>query len=137
MATGTDLDIFEKKLKELTAETRVNNLIFSDTDFEEIRNYVNEYDINIMIGNSDGAFIEEKDGVPLIRVGFPIHDRVGASRQQNIGYQGSNNFLDQITNQLLALKHNNYRKDLYKEYYQSNNDKKTSQKPEELKVGEK
>ncbi|RAK11793.1 nitrogenase molybdenum-iron protein NifN [Halanaerobium saccharolyticum] len=136
MATGTDLDIFQRKLEELTADSRDQNLIFSDTDFEEIRNYVNEYNINIMIGNSDGAFIEEKDGIPLIRVGFPIHDRVGASRQQNIGYQGSNNFLDQITNQILALKHDNYREDLYKEFYQANKGAAAAKDAAELKVGE-
>ncbi|MEC9489569.1 MAG: nitrogenase iron-molybdenum cofactor biosynthesis protein NifN [Halanaerobiales bacterium] len=136
MATGTDLDIFQRKLKELTADSRDQNLIFSDTDFEEIRNYVNEYDINILLGNSDGAFIEEKDGIPLIRIGFPIHDRVGASRQQNIGYQGSNNLLDQITNQLLALKHDNYREDLYQKFYHSNKRTKSEKEIEELKVGE-
>ncbi|SFL47983.1 nitrogenase component 1 [Halanaerobium salsuginis] len=118
MATGSNIATFNNKLREITAANREQSLILNDTDFEEIRNYISEYKINLMLGNSDGAFIEEKDGIPLLRIGFPIHDRVGAARQQNIGYQGTNTLLDRITNQLLALKHDNFRENLYQKYYQ-------------------
>ncbi|MFN2339935.1 MAG: nitrogenase iron-molybdenum cofactor biosynthesis protein NifN [Halanaerobium sp.] len=123
MATGAEIEEFEQKLKEITAENRNSSLIMTDTDFEEIRNAIAGREVNFMLGSSDGAFIEEKDGIPLLRIGFPIHDRVGASRQLNIGYSGSTNLLDKMTNQLLALKHDNYREDLYQKYFEPGENK--------------
>lgn len=95
------------------------NLILDDTDFDNIRSYTKELGVNILIGNSDGNYITEKEGIPLVRIGFPIHDRIGAQRQLNVGYQGSMSFLDKITNTLLEHKHNNYRENMYQKYYKT------------------
>ena len=34
--------------------------------------------------------------VPLIRVGFPVHDRFGAQRLAHIGYRGTQQLFDRI-----------------------------------------
>lgn len=125
-ATGADIENFSKKLQELTVESRSKSLIMKDTDFEEIRNQISECGVSFMLGSSSGAFIEEKDGISLLRIGFPIHDRVGASRQLNIGYSGSTNLLDKMTNQLLADKHDNYRENLYNKYFMPDEKKNTA-----------
>ena len=39
--------------------------------------------------------------IPLVRVGFPIHDRVGGSRILHIGYRGTQQLFDTIINTLL------------------------------------
>ena len=39
--------------------------------------------------------------VPLVRVGFPIHDRINGARILHIGYQGAQNLFDGIVNTLL------------------------------------
>jgi nitrogenase molybdenum-iron protein NifN len=40
-------------------------------------------------------------GIPLVRVGFPIHDRVGAQRILSLGYLGTMSMLDRVTNTIL------------------------------------
>ena len=39
--------------------------------------------------------------MPLIRVGFPIHDRIGGARLLHIGYRGAQQLFDRITNALI------------------------------------
>lgn len=117
MATGSSCGELKFLGNALVDDRETENLIIDDTDFEELRKYVSKYDINLLIGNSDGSFIEEKDGFPLVRIGFPVHDRVGASRQVAIGYEGSIDFLDKLTNCFLEQKHSSYREDLYQMYY--------------------
>ncbi|MDA8442133.1 MAG: nitrogenase, partial [Peptococcaceae bacterium] len=74
-------------------------------------------DANIAIGPSDGRYLTEKQGIPLVRLGFPIHDRVGGQRILSVGYAGSMMLLDQITNTLLAEKQRGYRQTMYDTFY--------------------
>jgi len=39
--------------------------------------------------------------VPLIRMGFPIHDRFGGSRVKHVGYEGTLELFDKLVNALL------------------------------------
>ena len=41
---------------------------------------------------------------PLVRVGFPIHDRLGAARLLHLGYRGAQQLLDRVANALIAAK---------------------------------
>lgn len=91
--------------------------IVDDVDFKEIEYLAKKLNANLMIGNSDGRRIEEELNLPLVRRGFPIHDRIGGQRLRMLGYEGSLTLLDEITNALLANKERNFRKDLYQEYY--------------------
>ncbi|WP_291635258.1 nitrogenase cofactor biosynthesis protein NifB [Clostridium sp.] len=117
IATGSKNKILVNNLKELTKDLETLPIILDDTDFEIIEKYARELDINLLIGDSNGRRIEEKLGIKLIRIGFPIHDRIGAQRAVNIGYYGSLRFLDEITNALLEKKERGYRKDMYDKYY--------------------
>lgn len=93
--------------------------VMDDIDFETIQKGAKKFNANILIGNSDGRIITEKEGIPLVRVGFPIHDRVGGQRQSYTGYNGSLKLLDDITNTLLEHKYARYRKSMYDRYYLS------------------
>jgi nitrogenase molybdenum-iron protein NifN len=73
---------------------------------------------NLAIGHSGGRFLEEKEDIPLVRVGFPIHDRTGGQRVLSVGYAGTALFLDRITNTLLESLHRNYRISMYQQFYQ-------------------
>ncbi len=70
-----------------------------------------------MIGNSNGKFIWEKDGIDLIRVGFPVHDHIGAQRKLRMGYKGSIRLLDEVVNTLLDQKHSTYRQRMFDNYH--------------------
>ena len=92
-------------------------IITDDADFKEIEKYVLDLKVNVMLGSSDGRRIEEKHKIPLIRMAFPIHDRIGGQRILSIGYEGSLNLSDQITNVMLAKTESTFRENLYNEYY--------------------
>ena len=92
-------------------------VVISDTDFDLIHQMVKELGPNILIGNSDGKMIKEKEHIPLMHIGFPVHDHIGAQRKLFVGYTGSIRFLDEITNTLIDLKHDGFRERLYNEHY--------------------
>lgn len=94
-----------------------NYEIIDDADFDTIEKKTLDLKANIMIGNSDGRRISEKYGLPLIRRGFPVHDRVGGQRLRMIGYEGSLQLLDSIANTLLKNKEETFRSKLFDQYY--------------------
>ena len=59
---------------------------------------------DIVIGNSKGYYLARNLGVPLVRVGFPIHDRVGGQRILHVGYRGTQQLFDRIVNALIEAK---------------------------------
>ncbi|WHH56961.1 nitrogenase cofactor biosynthesis protein NifB [Petroclostridium sp. X23] len=117
IASGSKNELFKDQITKELARIGEECLILDDTDFDTIQKYAKELKANILIGNSDGKWIEEKEGIPLVRIGFPVHDRIGAQRKINIGYYGSMRFLDEITNTILEKKESTYRKRMYKKYY--------------------
>lgn len=115
-ATGSKAVSFKRKLEAMMIHYDSQPLIMQDSDFETIREVVLEEEINLMIGTSDGKFIQEKDGIDLVRVGFPVHDHIGAQRKLRFGYKGSIRLLDEVVNKLLDMKHQGY-KDRIKDHY--------------------
>ncbi|SNR67994.1 nitrogenase molybdenum-iron protein NifN [Lutibacter agarilyticus] len=75
--------------------------IHDNFDFEEIATVCKELKPDIIIGNSKGYYIARELGIPLARVGFPIHDRLGGSRIKHIGYEGTQALFDLIANTLI------------------------------------
>ena len=119
VATGTRVAGFEHKLiSGMSIKNISNPVILEDSDFNSLKDVVLKNNVNVLIGTSEGAFIEEKHGIPLVRTGFPVHDRVGTTREINIGYRGSIMFLDKITNTLLDKKYSTYRERMYTNYYE-------------------
>jgi len=121
MATGSRTG----KADELLLNELVKNkaaakkyVIMSNTDFSHILDKCKEMDINLAIGHSEGKILSERAEIPLVRFGFPVHDRVGGQRIFSVGYDGSLSFLDRITNMLLENKYKNYRTEMYEKYYE-------------------
>ena len=48
-----------------------------------------------------GSSVARQLGVPLVRVGFPIHDRIGGQRILHLGYRGAQQLFDRIVNTLI------------------------------------
>ncbi len=78
-------------------------------DFAAIEEAAVATGANIAIGHSGGKVLVERHGIPLVRVGFPIHDRIGGQRILSAGYAGTLALLDRLTNQLLETKYTTYR----------------------------
>ncbi len=75
--------------------------VIEGVDFVEIEDAVRAARPDIMIGHSKGYSLARKLGIPLIRIGFPVHDRVGGSRLLHVGYDGAQTLFDRIVNTLL------------------------------------
>ncbi|MDP4146723.1 MAG: nitrogenase cofactor biosynthesis protein NifB [Bacillota bacterium] len=92
-------------------------VILDDTDFETIEMYAKKLNPNIIIGNSDGRRMAKRLGIEIMRIGFPIHDRVGAQRQTFTGYNGTALFIDGTANIILAKDEDSFREEAYDMYY--------------------
>jgi nitrogenase molybdenum-iron protein NifN len=75
--------------------------VIEDVDFVDIEDAVHAARPDIMIGHSKGYSLARKLGIPLVRIGFPVHDRVGGSRLLHVGYEGAQALFDRIANTLL------------------------------------
>lgn len=114
-------DSRSRRWKEAVAAVTKENaepvVIFGDTDFATVRRESEAAGSNIALGHSDGKYLEEHSGIPLVRLGFPIHDRIGGQRICSVLYSGTNRLLDTCVNTLLERKYRTYRKRMYDEYF--------------------
>jgi nitrogenase molybdenum-iron protein NifN len=76
------------------------------TDFFEISEAAAALRPDFIIGHSKGYSLARELDIPLIRVGFPIHDRLGGQRLMHVGYRGAQSLFDLIVNALLEKKQN-------------------------------
>ena len=130
IASGEKCNDLEEKLRAEVDE--LSDKLFSEkckimdkADFKDIEKYVLKLEANIILGSSDGRRIEEKTKIPLVRIGFPIHDRVGGQRIITIGYRGSLNLSDEITNNILKIKEEKFRDEIYEKFYKDDKRKLT------------
>jgi len=73
----------------------------SDTDFATLLEIARDLKPDFIMGNSKGIYLARALGVPLVRCGFPIHDRIGGQRVLHLGYRGAIRLFDAICNTLL------------------------------------
>lgn len=82
-------------------------LIVNGMDFETINDMVDDLKPDVLIGSSKGYYISRRLNIPLVRVGFPIHDRFGAQRLLHIGYKGTQELFDRLANAFIEYKQEN------------------------------
>ena len=73
-------------------------------DFYEIAAEAEALAPDLLVGHSKGYHLAKRWQVPLVRVGFPIHDRFGGPRILHLGYRGAQNLLDRIVNAMIERK---------------------------------
>ncbi len=59
---------------------------------------------DLLIGSSKGYPLARELGIPLLRCGFPIHDRIGGQRRLYVGYRGTQELFDRVVNAVLEAK---------------------------------
>ena len=80
--------------------------IMDNADFEEIAGRCEILKPDVLIGHSKGYYISRNLNIPLVRVGFPIHDRLGGQRMRIIGYEGTNDLFERIVNTFIEYNQN-------------------------------
>lgn len=88
-------------------EIGVEPFFIKGTDFETLREEAEKFKPDFLLGNSKGYYIARERKIPLVRVGFPIHDRFGANRMHHIGYRGTQELFDRVVNALIEYKQEN------------------------------
>ncbi|MGV7004986.1 nitrogenase cofactor biosynthesis protein NifB [Desulfovibrio sp. QI0442] len=121
-ATGSRCAAFEKMLAPDMAQATETQFsgdydILNFADFAAIENAMLARKANLMLGNSDGRRIEERHHVPLLRYGFPIHDRVGGQRTRMLFYDGSLSLMEATANAMLQFTEGSFREELLNKYF--------------------
>ena len=62
--------------------------VLEGVDFAEIERQAEELKPDLVIGSSKGYGLARRMKIPLIRVGFPIHDRIDGPRWFTWGIEG-------------------------------------------------
>ena len=79
-------------------------LVRDGTDFFEIAEEATALAPDLIIGHSKGYHLARKLNIPLIRLGFPIHDRLGGQRILHLGHRGAQRLFDEIVNTVISHK---------------------------------
>jgi nitrogenase molybdenum-iron protein NifN len=82
-------------------------IVMEGVDFYEIEEYAEKQNPQLLIGHSKGYQLSRRWKIPLVRVGFPIHDRFGGHRTLHLGYRGAQMLLDRIVNAVIEAKQEN------------------------------
>ncbi len=60
---------------------------------------------DLLVTHSHGRQASERLGVPLMRVGFPIFDRLGSQHKLRVGYQGARDLIFEAANIFEGARH--------------------------------
>lgn len=104
-ASGGRSGHLQKIITEMIPDDEQKNIrILENADFTDIESMAKEVKADFIIGHSKGYTMSRRLKIPLIRIGFPVHDRVGGARIHHIGYRGTQELFDRIANTLIEVR---------------------------------
>lgn len=106
-ASGGRSGRFEAEMRAHVPGLPASAIIREGFDFAEIAESAPELAPDLFVGSSKGYNIARRLGVPILRVGFPVHDRIGGQRILHVGYRGAQQLFDQIVNTIMDQKQTN------------------------------
>lgn len=101
VCTGTESNRFVEDMENIAEENNISPVVLAGRDLYDLHQQVKCRDIDLLIGNSYGARIAEAENIPILRMGFPVYDRLGAQRISILGYKAGIRMVDTITNVVL------------------------------------
>lgn len=81
--------------------------VYVGKDLWHLRSLLINDPVDMLIGDSHGKYAARDAGIPLVRIGFPITDRVNLHRYPTVGYEGTLNLITMIANTFLDEKDRN------------------------------
>ncbi|HEX3047113.1 MAG TPA: nitrogenase component 1 [Bacillota bacterium] len=103
-ATGIEDGSLGEIIGAMTPALKSRITVKEGVDFDQITELAKKLQPDLIIGNSKGYRLARQLEIPLIRVGFPIHDRLGGQRILTLGYRGAQFLFDEIVNAVIAQK---------------------------------
>lgn len=101
-ASGARTGQLEQQLRAVAPDVAGEITALEGVDFAEIEERAAACRADLVIGNSKGYGLARRLDVPLVRVGFPIHDRIDGPRLLHVGYRGAQRLFDRIANALIG-----------------------------------
>jgi nitrogenase molybdenum-iron protein beta chain len=100
--TGTPGNAFVKEVNSIlnSTGTKASN-IKDSSDLFELHQWIKNEPVDMIIGNTYGKYIARAEDIPLVRIGFPILDRVGHSYFPTVGYKGAMRIIEKISTAFL------------------------------------
>ncbi|MEI8032646.1 MAG: nitrogenase component 1 [Chlorobiaceae bacterium] len=106
-ASGGKSGMLRKKIEEIVPDLDEKEIkVREGVDFVDIEDEAQLLKPDFLIGNSKGFTLSRKNNIPLIRIGFPIHDRFGGQRMHHLGYRGTQELFDRIVNTVIEQRQN-------------------------------
>jgi nitrogenase molybdenum-iron protein beta chain len=100
--TGTPGSAFEKMINNLLADAGIEgSKVKAGGDLMTLHQWMKNEPVDMLIGNTYGKYIARAEDIPLVRVGFPILDRVGHSLFPTVGYKGAMRLIEKISTAFL------------------------------------
>lgn len=102
VTTGSDEKTFPTDIESISKHQSID--VITEGDLKVVEDYVKDKDneVELILGSSEARFINYDTGIPLVRFGFPVYDRVGYHSQPIVGYRGAKRVAEMITNEILA-----------------------------------
>lgn len=101
VCTGAESNKFVEDMNAIAEENNISPVVLAGRDLYDLHQQVKCMEIELLIGNSYGARIAEAENIPILRMGFPVYDRLGAQRISILGYKAGIRMVDRITNMML------------------------------------
>ncbi len=106
-ASGGKSGLMKKRIAELVPDMdELGIKVREGVDFVDIEDDAKILQPDFLIGNSKGYTMSRKNNIPLLRLGFPIHDRFGGQRMHHLGYRGTQELFDRIDNTVIEHRQN-------------------------------
>jgi len=100
--TGTPGKAIISEIQSLfDAANLVNSKVMIEEDLYAFHQIIKEEPVDLIIGNTYGKYIARAENVPLVRIGWPILDRIGHSYFPIVGYKGALRLIEKISTALL------------------------------------
>lgn len=100
-ASGGKSGRFKAAIEQVVDNIAEMPAVEEGADFYRIEQLARELSPDLLVGHSKGFPMSQKLGIPLVRVGFPIHDRFGGQRTLHVGYRGTQALMDRIVNAVI------------------------------------
>ena len=106
-ASGGKSGLLKKRIEELVPDMdELGIKVREGVDFVDIEDEAKILQPDFLVGNSKGYTMSRKNNIPLLRLGFPIHDRFGGQRMHHLGYRGTQELFDRIVNTVIEQRQN-------------------------------
>jgi nitrogenase molybdenum-iron protein NifN len=67
-------------------------------DLDDFETLAGTAGCDLLVSHSHGRQASERLGIPLMRVGFPVFDRIGAQYRRTILYEGTREMIFEVAN---------------------------------------